>query len=119
MSWGSIWSGIKTVAGAFKGFKDVAQAVGGIFGDIEGQPGRGPVPSLIGQKPNLNFGATRMGLMEGAGKPGHAGDLRLDRPTADSGSEWVKLQRNYLAYLNMAEAFEEPGKVRRAIKLTV
>ena len=50
---------------------------------------------------------------------GYAGDLRLDKPDASSGSEWVSLQRNYLAYLNMAEAFEEPGKVRRAIKLTV
>jgi len=113
------WSGVTSAVTAFKGFKDVAQAVGGIFGDIGGQPGRGPVPDLVGQKPNLSFGATRMGLMEGAGKPGYAGDLRLDRPKADSGSEWVTLQRNYLAYLNMAEAFEEPGKVRRAIKLTV
>jgi len=113
------WSGVTSAVTAFKGFKDVAQAVGGIFGDIGGQPGRGPVPDLVGSKPNLSFGATRMGLMEGAGKPGYAGDLRLDRPKADSGSEWVTLQRNYLAYLNMAEAFEEPGKVRRAIKLTV
>ena len=113
------WSGVTTAVSAFKGFKDVAQAVGGIFGDIKGQPGQGNVPSLIGQKPNLNFGATRVGLMEGAGKRGYAGDLRLDRPTADSGSEWVTLQKNYLAYLNMAEAFEEPGKVRRAVKLTV
>ena len=113
------WSGLTTAVSAFKGFKDVAQAVGGIFGDIKGQPGQGPVPSLIGQKPNLSFGDTRMGLMEGADKRGFAGDLRLDKPTADSGSEWVNLQRNYLAYLNMAEAFEEPGKVRRAIKLTV
>ena len=113
------WSGLTTAVSAFKGFKDVAQAVGGIFGDIKGQPGQGPVPSLIAQKPNLSFGATRMSLMEGADKRGFAGDLRLDKPTADSGSEWVNLQRNYLAYLNMAEAFEEPGKVRRAIKLTV
>jgi len=110
MSWGSIWTGIKTVAGAVN---TVMNLSGG------GQPGQGPAPDLVGQKPNLSFGATRMGLMEGAGKPGHVGDLRLDRPTADSGSEWVNLQRNYLAYLNMAEAFEEPGKVRRAIKLTV
>jgi hypothetical protein len=29
------------------------------------------------------------------------------------------MQAKYLAYLNMAEEFEEPGKVRRAIKLTV
>ncbi len=111
MAWdlGSIWTGVTTIAGA----------VGTVFGDIGGQPGQGNVSSLVGSKPNLSFGATRMGLMEGAGKPGHVGDLRLDRPTADSGSEWVNLQRNYLAYLNMAEAFEEPGKVRRAIKLTV
>ena len=110
MSWGSIWTGIKTVAGAVN---TVMNLSGG------GQPGQGPVPDLVGQKPNLSFGATRMSLMEGADKRGFAGDLRLDKPTADSGSEWVKLQRNYLAYLNMAEAFEEPGKVRRAIKLTV
>jgi hypothetical protein len=31
----------------------------------------------------------------------------------------MSLQRNYLAYLNMAEAFEEPGKVRRAVKLKI
>ena len=115
------WSGVSDFIGGFDGVRTVSKAVGTIFGDkkITGQPGQGNVPSLIGQKPNLNFGATRMGLMEGAGKPGYAGDLRLDRPKADSGSEWVTLQRNYLAYLNMAEAFEEPGKVRRAIKLTV
>jgi len=113
------WSGLTTAVSAFNGFKDVAQAVGGIFGDIGGQPGQGPVPSLISQKPNLSFGATRMGLMEGAGKRGYAGDLRLDRPTGKAGNEWVTLQKKYLAYLNMSEAFEEPGKVRRAIKLTV
>ena len=113
------WSGVTTAVSAFKGFKDVAQAVGGIFNDIKGQPGQGPVPNLIGQKPNLSFGSTRMGLMEGANIRGFAGDLRLDRPSGKSGNEWVNLQRNYLAYLNMAEAFEEPGKVRRAIKLTV
>ena len=112
------WSGVSDFIGS-TGIKTISKAVGTIFGDIGGQPGQGNVPSLIGQKPNLNFGATRMGLMEGAGKQGYSGDLRLDSPTADSGSEWVKLQRNYLAYLNMAEAFEEPGKVRRAIKLTV
>ena len=110
---------IQTGLNIYKGIKTVKGAVQTIFGDIKGQPGQGPVPSLIGSKPNLSFGATRMGLMEGADKRGFAGDLRLDKPTADSGSEWVKLQRNYLAYLNMAEAFEEPGKVRRAIKLTV
>ena len=113
------WSGVTSAYNAFKGVKNITQAVGSIFGDIGGQPGQGNVPSLIGQKPNLSFGATRMGLMTGADKPGYAGNLRLDKPTADSGSEWVTLQKNYLAYLNMAEAFEEPGKVRRAIKLTV
>jgi len=113
------WSGVTSAVSAFKGFKDVAQAVGGIFGDIKGQPGKGPVPSLVGQKPNLNFGATKMGLMEGANIRGYAGDLRLDRPSVKSGNEWVNLQRSYLAYLNMAEEFEEPGKVRRAVKLTV
>ena len=110
MGWGSIWTGIKTVAGAVN---TVMNLGGG------GQPGQGPVPSLVGQKPNLNFGATRMGLMTGANKPGYAGNLILDRPTGKAGNEWIALQRNYLAYLNMAEAFEEPGKVRRAIKLTV
>ena len=113
MSW------IQTGLNIYNGVKTVKSAVQQIFGDTKGQPGQGPVQSLIGQKPNLNFGATRMGLMEGAGKPGYAGDLRLDRPSGKSGSEWITLQRNYLAYLNMAEAFEEPGKVRRAIKLTV
>ena len=113
------WSGLTTAVSAFNGFKDVAQAVGGIFGDIGGQPGRGPVPDLVGSKPNLSFGATRMGLMEGAGKRGYAGDLSLDRPSGKPGNEWVNMQAKYLAYLNMAEEFEEPGKVRRAIKLTV
>ena len=116
MSWTNILS---TGANIWNGVKTVKSAVQTIFGDsVKGQPGKGDVQSLIGHKPNLSFGG-KMGLMEGAGKPGHVGDLRLDRPTADSGSEWVNLQRNYLAYLNMAEAFEEPGKVRRAIKLTV
>ena len=110
MSWGSIWTGIKTVAGAVN---TVMNLSGG------GQPGQGPVPSLIAQKPNLSFGATRMSLMEGSGKRGYAGDLRLDKPDASPGNEWVNLQKNYLAYLNMAEAFEEPGKIRKAIKLTV
>jgi len=112
------WSGVSDFIGN-TGVRTVAKAVGTVFGDIGGQPGQGNVPSLVGSKPNLSFGATRMGLMEGAGKPGYAGDLRLDKPRVDSGSEWVTLQRNYLAYLNMAEDFEEPGKVRKAYKLTV
>ena len=110
MSWGSIWTGIKTVAGAVN---TVMNLSGG------GQPGQGPVPSLIAQKPNLSFGATRMGLMEGADKRAFAGDLRLDRPSGKAGNEWINMQVKYLQYLNMAEKFEEPGKVRRAIKLTV
>ena len=114
MSW------IKTGLDIWNGVKTVKSAVQTIFGDkVSGQPGRGPVPSLIGHKPNLNFGATRMGLMEGADKRGYAGDLRLDRPTGKAGNEWVSMQAKYLQYLNMAEEFEEPGKVRRAIKLTV
>ena len=113
------WSGVSDFIGGFDGVRTVSKAVGTIFGDIGGQPGRGPVPDLVGSKPNLSFGATRMGLMEGSGKKGYAGDLRLDRPTGKAGNEWLNLQRNYLAYLNMAEDFEEPGKVRRAIKLTV
>jgi len=112
------WSGVTTAVSAFNGFKDVAQAVGGIFGDIKGQPGKGPVPSLVGQRPDLSFGG-KMSLMEGTGKRGYAGDLRLDKPSGKSGNEWMVLQAKYLNYLNMAEEFEEPGKVRRAIKLTV
>ena len=112
------WSGVSDFIGN-TGVRTVAKAVGTIFGDIKGQPGQGNVPSLVGQKPNLNFGATRMGLMTGANKLGYAGNLRLDKPTGKAGNEWITLQKNYLAYLNMAEAFEEPGKVRRAIKLTV
>ena len=116
MSWTNILS---TGANIWNGVKTVKSAVQTIFGDsVKGQPGKGDVQSLIGHKPNLSFGG-KMGLMEGANMRGYAGDLRLDKPDASPGSEWVNLQRNYLAYLNMAEAFEDPGKVRRAIKLTV
>jgi|3_EtaG_2_1085321.scaffolds.fasta_scaffold116119_2 hypothetical protein len=117
MSWTNILS---TGANIWNGVKTVKSAVQTIFGDsVKGQPGKGNVQSLMGQKPNLSFGTTRVGLMEGANKLGYAGNLRLDKPTADSASEWINLQKNYLAYLNMAEAFEDPGKVRRAVKLTV
>ena len=116
MSWTSILS---TGANIWNGVKTVKSAVQTIFGDsVKGQPGQGPVPSLIGHKPNLNF-AGKMGLMEGANMRGYAGDLRLDRPSGKAGNEWVSMQAKYLQYLNMAEEFEEPGKVRRAIKLTV
>ena len=113
------WSGVSDFIGGFDGVRTVAKAVGTVFGGASGQPGQGPVPSLIGQKPNLSFGATKMGLMTGADKRGYAGDLKLDRPTGKAWNEWVNMQAKYLAYLNMAEEFEKPGKVRRAIKLTV
>ena len=115
MSWTNILS---TGANIWNGVKTVKSAVQQIFGDVKGQPGQGPVQSLIGHKPNLSFGG-KMGLMEGANMRGYAGDLRLDRPSGKSGNEWVSMQAKYLQYLNMAEEFEEPGKVRRAIKLTV
>ena len=110
MSWGSIWSGIKTVAGAVN---TVMNFGGG------GTPGAGPAPSLVGQKPNLSFQRGRIGIGEGSGLMASKGDLWLDRPTGKPGNEWINLQSNYLAYLNMAEKFEDPGKVRRSIKLTV
>ena len=112
------WSGVSDFIGN-TGVRTVAKAVGTVFGGIGGQPGQGNVPSLVGSKPNLSFGATRMSLMEGSGKRGYAGDLRLDRPSGKAGNEWINMQAKYLQYLNMAEKFEEPGKVRRAIKLTV
>jgi|TARA_Y100000296_G_scaffold67584_1_gene80274 hypothetical protein len=116
MSWTNILS---TGASIWNGVKTVKSAVQTIFGDsVKGQPGKGDVQSLIGHKPNLNFGG-KMSLMEGANMRGYAGDLRLDRPSGKSGNEWVSMQAKYLQYLNMAEEFEEPGKVRRAIKLTV
>ena len=105
----SFWSGVKTVAGAVH----TVMNLGG------GTPGAGPAPSLVGQKPNLSFQRGRIGIGEGSGLMASKGDLWLDRPTGKPGNEWINLQSNYLAYLNMAEKFEEPGKVRRAIKLTV
>ena len=107
-SWGDIWSGVKKVAGAVEAVMN--------FG---GTPGGQPAPSLIGQKPRLSFERGSIGLREGAGLMAGRGDLWLDKPTGKPGNEWINLQANYLAYLNMAEKFEEPGKVRRAIKLTV
>lgn len=110
------WSGVGTIVSTFKGFTKVKDAVQGIFG---GKPGEGPAQSLIGQKPNLSFQRGRVGLGEGSGLMAGRGNLYLDRPTAEPGNEWINTQAKYLAYLNMAEKFEEPGKVRRAIKLTV
>ena len=109
MDWGSIWSGVTTVASAV----NKVMNLGG------GTPGAGPAPSLIGQKPNLSFQRGKVSLGEGVGLMAGKGNLYLDRPTGKSGNEWINTQAKYLAYLNMAEAFEEPGKVRRAIKLTV
>ena len=110
------WSGVGTIVSAFKGFKDIKGAVDGIFG---GKPGEGPVQSLTGQRPNLSFQRGSIGLGTGAGLMAGKGNLYLDRPTAEPGNELINTQSKYLAYLNMAEKFEEPGKVRRAIKLTV
>ena len=108
----SFWSGVKTVAQA-------VNSVMNFGGGTSGTPGAAPAPSLVGQKPNLSFQRGRIGIGEGSGLMASKGDLWLDRPTGKPGNEWINLQSNYLAYLNMAEKFEEPGKVRRAIKLTV
>ena len=48
------FSGVSDFIGGFDGVRTVAKAVSTVFGDrVSGQPGRGPVPSLIGQKPDL------------------------------------------------------------------
>ena len=117
MTWFSTVQGWYATA---KGVKKTVDAVQSIFGDnVKGAPGQGKAQSLIGQRPSLNFGNTRMGLMEGTGKQGYSGDIRLGRPSGKAGNEWINMQAKYLQYLNMAEEFEEPGKVRRAIKLTL
>lgn len=108
----SFWSGVVSVASA-------VNSVMNLGGGSKGTPGAAPAPSLIGQKPNLSFQRGRIGIGEGAGLMAGRGNVYLDRPTATPGNEWINLQANYLAYLNMAEKFEQPGKVRRAIKLTV
>ena len=108
--------------GFWSGVRNVAQAVNSVMnfgGGTSGTPGAAPAPSLIGQKPNLSFQRGKVSLGEGVGLMAGKGNLYLDRPTGKSGNEWINTQAKYLAYLNMAEAFEEPGKVRRAIKLTV
>jgi len=102
----------------WKGIKFVSEAVGAVM-DLSGTPGAAPAPSLVSQKPRLSFERGSIGLGTGAGLMASRGDLWLDKPTGKPGNEWINLQANYLAYLNMAEKFEEPGKVRRAIKLTV
>ena len=102
----SIWNGVRTVATA-------AQAV-------LGTPGAAPAPSLVSQKPSLAFqrGSVAHGL--GARTASGTGQISGVVPYAmRQEPSWMSLQRNYLAYLNMAEAFEEPGKVRRSVKLKV
>ena len=104
--------------GIWNGVKFVANAVGMVM-NLKGTPGAAPAPSLLGQKPRLSFERGSISLREGAGLMAGRGDLWLDKPTGKPGNEWINTQAKYLAYLNMAEKFEEPGKVRRAIKLTV
>jgi len=102
----SIWNGVRTVATA-------AQAV------LE-TPGAAPAPSLVGQKPSLAFQRGKIGIGEGSGLMAGRGRIQGTVPYAmRQEPSWVSLQRNYLAYLNMAEAFEEPGKVRRSVKLKI
>jgi hypothetical protein len=108
--WGSIWKGVKKIAGAV----DTVMNFGG------GTPGAGPAPSLIGQKPRLSFERGRIGIGEGSGLMAGTGGIGIDVPSRyGSKNQWIDLQARYLTYLNMAEAFEEPGKVRRAVKLKV
>ena len=107
----SFWSGVVKVA-------DAVNSVMNFGGGTRGTPGAAPAPSLIGQKPNLNF--ARVGVGEGAGLMAERGRIQGTVPYAmRQEPSWVSLQRNYLAYLNMGEAFEEPGKVRRAVKLKI
>ena len=107
----SFWSGVVKVA-------DAVNSVMNFGGGTRGTPGAAPAPSLIGQKPNLNF--ARIGTREGAGLMAGTGGIGIDVPSRyDSKNQWINLQANYLAYLNMAEAFEEPGKVRRSVKLKI
>ena len=106
----SFWTGVKKVA-------DAVHTVMNLGG---GTPGAGPAPSLVGQKPNLSFERGSIGLGTGAGLMAGKGRIQGVIPYATrQESGWITLQKRYLAYLNMAEAFEEPGKVRRAVKLKV
>ena len=105
----------------WNGVTKIAEAVGTIFGDRgSGTPGAAPAPSLVSQKPSLAFqrGSVAHGL--GARTASGTGQISGVVPYAmRQEPSWMSLQRNYLAYLNMAEAFEEPGKVRRSVKLKV
>jgi len=107
----SFWTGVVKVA-------DAVNSVMNFGGGTRGTPGAAPAPSIIGQKPSLSF--ARIGMREGAGLMAGRGRIQGTVPYAmRQEPSWISLQRNYLAYLNMAERFEEPGKVRRAIKLKV
>jgi len=106
-SLGDIWGGVKKVATAV----DAVMSFGG-------RPGAAPAPSLIGQRPDLRFARISEGL--GARQTAGTGRIGIDVPSRfDSKNQWINLQAKYLSYLNMAEEFEAPGKVRRAIKLKV
>ena len=109
----SFWKGVVKVA-------DAVNSVMNFGGGTSGTPGAAPAPSLAGQKPNLSFQRGRIGIGEGSGLMAGSGRIQGTVPYATRQEpSWVSLQRNYLAYLNMAEAFEEPGKVRRSVKLKV
>jgi|TARA_R100001530_G_C4278533_1_gene144965 hypothetical protein len=104
--------------GFWTGVTTVANAIGAVM-NLRGTPGAPPAPSLVAQKPNLSFQRGKVSLGEGATTTAGLGGYRIATPYPSKESEWVSLQKKYLAYLNMAEAFEDPGKVRRAIKLKV
>ena len=109
LSIGDIWGGVKKVATAV----DLVMNLGG-------RPGAPPAPSLVGQKPRLSFERGSVSLGTGAGLMAGKADIGIDVPSRyDSSNKWINLQAKYLTYLNMAEEFEGPGKVRRAIKLKV
>ena len=103
----------------WKGVKFVADAVGTVMNlKGGGTPGASPAQSLVTPKPDLRFARIQEGL--GARQTAGTGGIGIDVPSRyGSKNQWIDLQARYLTYLNMAEAFEEPGKVRRAVKLKV
>ena len=105
----SLWNGVQFIA-------DAVGMVMNLKGG--GTPGSAPAPSVIGQRPDLRFARISEGL--GARETAGTGRIGIDVPSRfDSKNQWINLQAKYLSYLNMAEEFEAPGKVRRAIKLKV
>ena len=104
--------------GFWTGVTTVANAIGAVM-NLRGTPGAPPAPSLVAQKPRLSFERGSVSLREGATTAAGLGGFRMTATYPVKEAEWVSLQKKYLAYLNMAEAFEDPGKVRRAIKLKV